>query len=71
MLKTFRRIPLTILALLLMNTVANAQTDADFARSMGKMYVVVAVIVAAFIGIVFFLIYMERRVSKMEKNLDE
>jgi len=71
MLNIFRKIPLTVLALLLINTVANAQSDVDFARSMGKMYVVVAVIVAAFIGIVLFLIYLERRVGKMEKNLDE
>lgn len=42
----------------------------DFARSMGKMYVVVAVIITIFIGLVAFLIYMERRVAKLEKQLD-
>jgi uncharacterized integral membrane protein len=71
MFKTLKKVSLTILALLLINNIANAQIDVDFARSMGKMYVVVAVILAAFIGIVLFLIYMERRISKMEKNLDE
>lgn len=46
------------------------QTTADFARSMGKMNVVIAVIVTIFIGIVLFLIYMERRLTKIEKQVD-
>ncbi len=70
MLNIFKKVPLTILALLLVNTIANAQSYADFERSIGKMYVVVAVIIAAFIGIVLFLIYFERRISNIEKNLD-
>jgi capsular polysaccharide biosynthesis protein len=37
----------------------------------GKIYVVVAVIVAMFLGIVFFLITMERRIKKLEKMTDE
>ena len=44
----------------------------DFFRSIGKIYVVVAVIAAIFIGIVIFLIYLERRISKLEnQNQDE
>lgn len=46
------------------------QATADFARSMGKMNVVIAVIVTVFIGIVLFLIYMERRLAKLEKQVD-
>lgn len=43
-------------------------SETDFFRNTGKIYVVVAIIVATFIGIVLFLIYMERKVSKLEKE---
>ncbi len=41
----------------------------DFMRSMGKMYVVVAVIITTFIGIVVFLAMLDRKISKIEKQL--
>lgn len=41
---------------------------ADFFRSIGKIYVVVAVLVAIFIGISLYLLYIDRRVTKLEKN---
>ena len=51
---------------------ANAQTgSADFMRSMGKMYVVVAVILAIFIGLVFFLVYLDRRLTKIENQIND
>ncbi|HMQ47180.1 MAG TPA: CcmD family protein [Saprospiraceae bacterium] len=37
----------------------------------GKIYVVVAVIVAIFIGIVFFLIYLDRKLTKLENQIKE
>ncbi len=43
----------------------------DFMRNMGKMYVVVAVILAIFFGIVLFLIYLERKISRLEKQIEE
>lgn len=47
-----------------------AQGDApDFFRSIGKIYVVVAVIVAMFIGIVFFLIHLERKLTNLEHQI--
>jgi CcmD family protein len=46
-----------------------AQGDADFMRSMGKMYVVVAVIAAIFIGIVVFLVSLDRRLTKLENQI--
>jgi len=46
-----------------------AQADTDFLRSTGKIYTVVAVLGLIFIGIVFFLIYLERKVSKIEKEI--
>jgi len=40
-------------------------------RSSGKIYVVVAVIVAVFIGIVIFLVYLDRRLTKLEHQIKE
>ena len=51
-------------------TTGAAQTGStDFMRSMGKMYVVVAVIVAVFIGLVLFLVVLDRRLTKIENQI--
>ena len=50
-------------------TTAHAQAESvDFMRSIGKIYAVVAVIVLIFIGILLFLIYLERKVSRIENQ---
>jgi CcmD family protein len=41
---------------------------ADAFRSSGKIYVVIAVMSVIFLGIVTYLFYMERRLSKLEKE---
>lgn len=41
---------------------------ADVMRSNGKIYVVVAVIVAIFAGIIIYLIRLDRKLTKLEKN---
>lgn len=41
---------------------------ADSLRSSGKIYVVIAVIGAIFLGIILFLINIDRKVTKIEKN---
>lgn len=43
----------------------------DFFRSIGKIYVVVAVILAVFLGILFFLIYLDRKITKLENQIKE
>ena len=48
-----------------------AQENVEMAeelRSSGKIYVVVAVIVVIFLGIATYLFYLERRLSKLEKE---
>lgn len=48
----------------------SAQTDnPDFMRSTGKIYVVVAVIIAMFIGIIIFLLSLERKLTKLENQI--
>ena len=41
---------------------------ADTMRSNGKIYVVVAIIIAIFAGIIFYLIRLDRKLTKLEKN---
>ncbi len=64
---------LSSLFLFLLVMVAYAQDApkvemADALRSSGKIYVVVAVISVIFLGIATYLIYMDRRISKLEKE---
>ncbi len=48
-----------------------AQTTAaspDFMRSTGKIYVVVGVLAMVFVGIIIFLISLERKIARLEKS---
>jgi CcmD family protein len=56
-----------------MMSVSYAQTStnvemADTLRNSGKIYVVVAVIAVIFLGIATYLIYLDKRLSKLEKE---
>lgn len=53
---------------LICSCVLFAQNMADEMRSNGKIYVVVAVLVTIFIGIVIYLIRLDRKISKLEKE---
>lgn len=57
-----------ILATLGVNTEATAQEMATGMRSNGKIYVVVVVLATIFAGIFAFLIYLERKVKKLESE---
>ena len=60
---------LTIFLILITATMANAQTEmADALRSNGKIYVVVAVLATIFAGIFAYLVYLDRKISKIEKE---
>jgi len=41
---------------------------ADRMRSEGKIYVVVAVILTIFAGIIFYLVRLDRKISRLEKS---
>ena len=43
----------------------------DFFRSTGKIYVVVASLLLIFLGLVLFMIYLGRKVQKLEKQFKE
>lgn len=63
---------LTTFFFLMLHALLHAQTDSpDFMRSIGKIYVVVAVILAIFIGIVIFLVYLDRKLTKLENQIKD
>lgn len=64
------KVSLTTLFLLLMSaTAVMAQTEmADVMRADGKIYVVVVVLATIFAGIFAYLIHIDRKISKLEKE---
>ena len=61
---------ISIFALLLYTIFASAQdvTMADTMKENGKIYVVIAVILTILAGLVLYLIRLDRKISKLEKN---
>ena len=59
------------LALLMTSQLASAQQPAmaDGLRSEGKIYVVVAIIMIVVIGLLVYLFFLDRKVSRLEKLL--
>lgn len=61
-----------LLSALLLQLILLAQDNkvemADTFRSNGKIFVVVAVIVTIFMGIILYLVRLDRRITKLEKN---
>lgn len=50
---------------------ALAQGNRDFMRETGKIYVVVGVILLIFLGLVWFLVRLERKLTKLEHQLKD
>lgn len=63
--------PAIVLSLILLffQTAQASEQNMDFMRSIGKIYVVVAVIIATFIGLAIFLIHIDRKITRIEKEL--
>lgn len=65
------KIKALFLALILFPAISNASEPvemADAMRSNGKIYVVVLVLSTIFAGIVLTLVYLERKIKKLEKK---
>ncbi len=59
----------TIFFILITTTFASAETEmADSMRANGKIYVVVAVLATIFAGIFAYLVMLDRKISKAEKE---
>ena len=64
-----RRAIITIFFLIIISPVAIAQTEmADVMRSNGKIYVVVTVLATIFAGIFAYLVFLDRKISRLEKE---
>ncbi|MGB3800554.1 MAG: CcmD family protein [Lewinella sp.] len=50
---------------------SGAEPAPDFLRSIGKMYVVVAVIVVVFLGLAFYLWRLDRRLTDIENQIED
>ncbi|MFL9483759.1 CcmD family protein [Chitinophagaceae bacterium LWZ2-11] len=63
-----------VIAMAFISVFANAQTqvaapaETGFMHSNGRIYVVVAVVVTILIGIFLYLLALDRKISKLEKN---
>lgn len=60
-----------LLLMLLSSTLLHAQGDSDMGdtmRSNGRIYVVIAVILVILAGLFLYLIRLDRKMSKLEKN---
>jgi CcmD family protein len=56
----------------LISQIATAQPEmADTMRSEGKIYVVVAILLIIFAGLVIYLVMLDRKVTRIEKKLPE
>ncbi|QJW89349.1 CcmD family protein [Spirosoma taeanense] len=65
--------PLLLLShcLLAQQPVADGVEMADQLRADGKIWVVVAVIAAVFVGIILYLVRLDRQIGKLEKEIKE
>ena len=65
----------TLIVLLLINIISLAQDTAeavdmaDTMRSNGKIYVVLAVILTIFLGIVIYLVRLDKKMTRLEKEI--
>lgn len=61
------------MVLLMLPVILNAQPVemADTMRSEGKIYVVVAILLLIFAGLIGYLIMLDRKISEIEKKLRE
>lgn len=65
---------LSIVALLLVSQTLMAQQPVEMAdqlRQDGKIWVVVAVIATVFFGIIVYLVSLDRKIGKLEKEVDD
>lgn len=62
-----------VIVLLMLPVILNAQNVemADTMRSEGKIYVVVAILLLIFAGLIGYLIMLDRKITKIEKKLPQ
>lgn len=67
-----QRLTLISLAIILSTaSLLSQDSSADFMRETGKIYVVVAVLASILICLLLFLAYIDKRVRKLERTLND
>lgn len=70
--KMFKLSLTTILALLHFSVLAQQEVEmADTLRAEGKIYVVVAIMLVIFVGLIGYLFLMDRKITRLEKKIFE
>ncbi|MBS1505271.1 MAG: CcmD family protein [Bacteroidetes bacterium] len=69
--KLTRLLALSFFLLFTTNLMAQDAEMADEMRANGKIYVLVAIILVIFAGLIAFLVLTDRKVSKLEKRLEK
>ena len=68
----YKAISTILFALLHFSLFAQPEVEmADTLRSEGKIYVVVAIMLVIFIGLIGYLFLMDRKISRLEKKISE
>ncbi len=62
---------LSALQLIMIQFVCAQGVSVDFLRSTGKIYSVVVVIACIFIGIIFFMYRLDRKLTKLENQIKD
>lgn len=62
---------MALLATLLTTSMLTAQETQGIMQSSGKFYVVIAVVLAMFIGILIFLFILEKKLSNLERQIQD
>ena len=60
-----------ITCLLLIGQWASAQAETSVMESSGKIFVVLATVLAIYVGIMIFLVIIERKLSSLERQINE
>ena len=67
-----KRIGSFIVAMLLFSSANSQEVEmADGLRTEGKIYVVVAILLVILLGLIAYLILIDRKATRLEKKLDE
>ena len=70
--KMYKTILMLVLALFHFSLFAQPEVEmADTLRSEGKIYVVVAIMLVIFVGLIGYLFLMDRKITRLEKKILE
>ncbi|BDS11856.1 CcmD family protein [Aureispira anguillae] len=64
-------INILVLSLIPISAFAQDTSANDFFSNIGKIYVTVGVLLILFFGIIGFLIFLERKVARLEQEMDD